>query len=264
MSSTGERPVATGFSTDALAGQVAMVTGGGSGIGAAAARGLAAAGAKVAVLDLDPATGGRVAGELDACFIAADVAEPGQTANAVAEVVRRYGRIDVLVNNAGITEFAALLDIGESHWDRIHAVNSRGLFFCLQAAAREMVARNGGSIVNVSSISARGYRLTSSAAYSSSKGSVLALTRTAALQLAEHNVRVNAICPGVTLTSILDEWRDSGEAAQSQWVEMLAGIPLGRPNLPEHIAALAVFLATDGASTITGQTFTVDGGILPS
>jgi NAD(P)-dependent dehydrogenase (short-subunit alcohol dehydrogenase family) len=264
MSSTAERVVATGFSADALSGQVAVVTGAGSGIGAATARGFAAAGAKVVVLDLDPAAGEQVAGELGADFLAADVAEPAQTANAVAEVIRRYGRLDVLVNNAGITEFAAVLHISESHWDKIHAVNSRGLFFCLQAAARQMAARDGGSIVNISSISARGYRLTSSAAYSSSKGSVLALTRTAALQLAQHNVRVNAICPGVTLTSILDEWRDSGEAAQAQWGEMLAGIPLGRPNLPEHIAALAVFLATDGASTITGQTFTVDGGILPS
>jgi NAD(P)-dependent dehydrogenase (short-subunit alcohol dehydrogenase family) len=243
---------------------VVLVTGAGSGIGAGISRCFAAAGADVIVVDRDVDGGAQISAEIGGTFLPADIAKIEEVTATLAKIRDTSGRLDVLVNNAGITEFADVLQITEEHWDRIHAVNSRGLFFTLQAAARLMVEQAGGAIVNISSISARGYRLTSSAAYSSSKGSVLALTRTAALQLAERNVRVNAICPGVTLTPILDEWRGSGEAARQQWSDMLAGIPLGRPNLAEHIGALAVFLATAGASTITGQTFTVDGDIIPS
>jgi len=261
---TGVPALNIGFSSEALAGKVAIVTGAGSGIGAGAARCMARAGASLVVVDVNGAAGQQIADQAGGVFIQADVSDLAQITEAVRQVADRFGQVDILVNNAGITEFTDVLDISEQHWDKIHAVNSRGLFFFLQAAGREMVARGGGSIVNISSISARGYSFTSSAAYSSSKGSVLALTRTAALQLARHNVRVNAICTGVTLTPILDQWRESTDAARQQWADMLAGIPLGRPNLPEHIGALAVFLATDGASTITGQSFTVDGGIMPS
>ena len=252
------------FSAEALAGKVAIVTGAGSGIGAGTARCLAKAGAAVVAVDLDRDAGSRVADDIGGTFVAADVSELTQITEAMRQVSDRFGRVDILVNNAGITEFTDLLDITEQHWDAIHEVNSRGSFFFLQAVARDMAGHGGGSIVNISSIAARGYRVTSSAAYSSSKGSILAFTRTAALQLACHNVRVNAICPGVTLTPILDKWRAAGEAARPQWADMLAAIPLRRPNLPEHIGALAVYLATDGANTITGQTFTVDGGLLPS
>jgi NAD(P)-dependent dehydrogenase (short-subunit alcohol dehydrogenase family) len=178
--STDTPALETGFSREALAGKVAIVTGAGSGIGAGAARCLALAGATLVAVDVNAAAGQQIADQAGGVFIRADVSHPGQITAAVRQVRDRFGQVDILVNNAGITEFADVLDISEEHWDKIHAVNSRGLFFFLQAAAREMLARGGGSIVNISSISARGYKLTSSAAYSSSKGSVLALTRTAA------------------------------------------------------------------------------------
>lgn len=246
-----------------LDGKVAIVTGGGSGIGQGVARSMSAAGATVVVVDIDPPTGEAVAQEVGGLFIRADVSSTADTRRVVATTLEHHGALDVLVNNAGITEFRDVLKIDERHWDRIHAVNSRGLFFLLQAAAKEMVSK-GGSIINMSSISARGYSMTSSAAYSSSKGSVLSLTRTAALQLAKYNIRVNAICPGITLTPILDEWRQASLEARDQWQRMLDGIPLGRPNTTAHLGALAVFLASPGAETITGQSFTVDGGIMPS
>jgi NAD(P)-dependent dehydrogenase (short-subunit alcohol dehydrogenase family) len=246
-----------------LLAKTAIVTGGAAGIGSAIARAMAEAGARVVIADVDDESGKRLANEIGAVYSHTDVSDTSQIASTVASTVQEFGSLDILVNNAGITRHVDLLDVTEDYWDRIHAVNSRGLFFFLQAAAAEMKKQGGGAIVNISSISALGYKLTSSVAYASSKGSVISITRTAAIQLAKYNIRVNAICPGVTLTSILDDWRASSQAAEATYQRMLGEIPLGRPILPEHIAALAVFLASPGAETLTAQTISVDGGLIP-
>ena len=171
--------------------------------------------------------------------------------------------------NAGVTRRAYIMDLTEEDWDRIHRVNAKGVFFCLQRAARQMIGQGGGRIINIASIAGRGYAGTSNAAYAASKGAVIALTKTAAQQLGPHNINVNAICPGVTHTPLGD--RNLVVRAQEQGVSIeealknhLAPIPLGRANEPEDIAALAVFLASPGARNITGQAYNVDGGLVPS
>jgi NAD(P)-dependent dehydrogenase (short-subunit alcohol dehydrogenase family) len=171
------------------------------------------------------------------------------------------------VNNAGVTRRAYIMDLTEEDWDRIHRVNAKGVFFCLQRVAREMIPRRQGVIINIASIAGKGYVGTSNAAYAASKGAVIGLTRIAALQLAQHNINVNAICPGVTRTALSDaNLRVRAEQEQVSFEEMArrrdAAIPIGRANDPEDIAAMAVFLASPGARNITGQSFNVDGGLI--
>jgi NAD(P)-dependent dehydrogenase (short-subunit alcohol dehydrogenase family) len=177
------------------------------------------------------------------------------------------GGIDVLVNNAGVTRRAYIMDLTEQDWDRIMRVNAKGVFFCLQRVAREMIPRRRGSIVNIASIAGKGYAGTSNAIYAASKGSVISLTRTAAQQLARHDINVNAICPGITVTALSEanvavRARDEGLPLEEMTRRRNAVIPLGRPNDPEDVAALAVFLASAAARNITGQSLNVDGGII--
>jgi NAD(P)-dependent dehydrogenase (short-subunit alcohol dehydrogenase family) len=180
----------------------------------------------------------------------------------------------VIVNNAGVTRYAPIMDLTEADWDRIHRVNAKGVFFCLQRAAQEMIRQNqvdgsGGRIINIASISGRGYAGASNAAYAASKGAVIALTKTAAQQLGRHNINVNAICPGVTRTELGARnaqlrAAERGITVAELQAEQERGIPLGRANQPEDIAAMAVFLASPGARNITGQAYNVDGGLVPS
>ena len=173
-----------------------------------------------------------------------------------------------MVNNAGVTKYLDIMDVEEEDWDRIHRVNAKGVFFCMQRAARELIDQGqGGRIINIASIAGKGYAGTSNAAYAASKGAVISMTHIAALQLGQYDINVNAICPGSTLTTMAaetmsDRSERSGQSMQELEEARDAKIPIGRPNDPEDIAALAVFLAGSGARNITGQAFNVDGGLV--
>ena len=252
--------------------RVAIVTGAGQGIGKATAIALARAGANVAAVDIDAATARATADAVaglgrKALAIETDVGDVAAIDRMVGRVMDTFGRIDVLVNNAGVTRRASLMDLTEADWERIMRVNGKGVFFCLQRVAREMIPRRSGVIVNIASIAGKGYAGTSNAIYAASKGAVIALTRIAALQLARHDINVNAICPGITVTALSEGNLRTRAGEEGVSVEEMARrrnavIPLGRPNDPEDIAALAVFLASPGARNITGQSFNVDGGVI--
>lgn len=258
-----------------LEGKIALVTGAGSGIGEGIALGLAEAGATVACADINRAAAEMAAEKVAAAQvpgmpITADCGDVGSINAMVDQCVTRFGRLDIIVNNAGVTRSAYIMDLNEADWDRIHRVNAKGVFFCLQAAARQMIAQGGGGrIINIASIAGRGFKDTSNAVYAASKGAVIALTKTAAQQLGKHAINVNSICPGVTFTAILDDLLETRAAEQGITVaEMRARIekpiPIGRGNTPADIAAMAVFLAGPGARNITGQSYNVDGGLVPS
>lgn len=255
--------------------KVVLVTGAGSGgIGEATVMAMAEAGAIVAAADINEqaaqATAAKAAEKgAKTLALAVDVCEVAQIDRMVQAVVDEYGRLDAIVNNAGITKHVYIMDLSEDDWDSMYRVNVRGVFFCLQRAARQMIPQGSGVIINIASIAGRGFIQTSNAAYSSGKGAVISLTKTAAQQLGRHNINVNAICPGVTHTAMVD--RLVNERVEQQGItkeaaiEQIAGtIPLRRLNGPEDIAAMAVFLASPGARNITGQAYNVDGGLVPS
>src|SRR5438874_1609147 len=259
--------------------KIVLVTGAGAGIGRATALAMAAEGATVAAADIDPAAAQRTAEAAAgnrgrAIAIEADCGDVASIEAMVTRTVAELGRLDVIVNNAGVTRYAYIMDLTEADWDRIHRVNAKGVFFCLQRAAREMMRQfdkdgGGGRIINIASISGRGYAGASNAAYAASKGAVIALTKMAAQQLGRHDINVNAICPGVTRTELGARNAVTRAAARGiSVVELQAEqereIPIRRANTPEDIAAMAVFLASPGARNITGQSYNVDGGLVPS
>jgi len=255
-----------------LAERVAIVTGAGNGIGNATALALARAGAHVVAADADSRAAKATADAIAALgrqslALDTDVGDVAAIDEMVSRVMATFGRIDILVNNAGVTRRAYIMDLTEADWDRITRVNAKGVFFCLQRVAREMIPRAGGVIINIASIAGKGYAGTSNAIYAASKGSVISLTRIAALQLARHNINVNAICPGTTVTALSEgnvaaRAREEGLSVEDMIRRRNAAIPLGRPNDPEDVAALAVFLSSPAARNITGQSINVDGGVI--
>jgi NAD(P)-dependent dehydrogenase (short-subunit alcohol dehydrogenase family) len=256
-----------------LANQVALVTGAGQGIGKASALALAAAGAHVVAADI----AGRKAEETAEAIMSlqrralpvqADVGDLRDIDRMVRQTLDEFGQIDILLNNAGVTRRADIMELTEEDWDRIHRVNAKGVFFCLQRVAREMIPRRSGRIVNIASIAGKGYEGTSNAAYAASKGAVISLTKTAAQQLGRHNINVNSVCPGVTRTALSEanlhiRAQQEGVTVEEMERRRADVIPLKRANDPEDIAAMVVFLASAGARNITGQCFNVDGGLIP-
>jgi 3-oxoacyl-[acyl-carrier protein] reductase len=247
-----------------LTGAVAIVTGAGRGIGAATALRLAADGAAVAVLDRIEdgtaatvsaivATGGRATG------VGCDVADAGQVAGAIDRVAAEFGRVDVLVNNAGVIRDNLLFTMSEQDWDTVIDVHLRGAFLCSVAAQRHMVARRAGRIVNLSSVAALGNP--GQANYATAKAAVQGLTRTLAHELGPHGITVNAIAPGFVATAMTDETAGRQGLDPDEFrASAAARIPLRRVGSPDDIAGVVAFLAGRDASYLTGQTIYVDGG----
>ena len=234
----------------------AIVTGGGSGIGRAAARRLSAGGARVAVLDLDADAAKRVAEDVGGAPFQVDVADARQVADAVAAAVAEVGPLRLVVNNAGTGGMARLHDYTAEEWDRLVRVNLHGIFHVLKFAAPAVLDAGGGAIVNTASIS--GTRpAAGEAPYAAAKAGVVALTATAALEYAPH-IRVNAVAPGAIATGMTAPLLDNFPDHKADWERRT---PLGRIGEPEDLADVIAFLCSDDARFITGQTIVVDGGM---
>jgi glucose 1-dehydrogenase len=251
-----------------FSGKTIIVTGAGNGIGRAIAGKFAEAGAHAVIADVDEAAGSAAAADLtqagfSARFVRCDVGAEADVAALIAAALEFGGSVDVLVNNAAILDSADFLDLAAEEFDRVLRVNLRGAFLAGQAAARQMVRQvkaggKPGSIVNLSSVNAV-FALPDHVAYSISKGGISQLTKVMALSLAKYNIRANAIGPGSIKTAMLQQVM-ADEAVRRR---ILSRTPLGRLGEAEEIAAVALFLASDAASYITGQTIYVDGGRLP-
>jgi NAD(P)-dependent dehydrogenase (short-subunit alcohol dehydrogenase family) len=237
-------------------GKVALVTGGGSGIGAECVRALAAEGAQVLVVDLNEEAAAEITAEVgEARAFAADVTDPAACVAMVAAALETFGRLDVAVNNAGIGP-AALVPTAEvpvEDWRRVLAANLDGVFYCMRAEIPALLQTGGGSIVNMASIHGVVGRV-GAAAYTASKHGVVGLTRSAALEYGRQGIRVNAVGPASTETPL------TREALERDREQIVANIPLGRVAVPADIAPLVVFLASDAAKFCTGGWYAADGG----
>ncbi|MFL5208188.1 MAG: SDR family NAD(P)-dependent oxidoreductase [Microvirga sp.] len=241
--------------------KVAVVTGAAQGIGLAIAERFAREGAKVAIGDINVEKGEAAAAKLGAgaLFHQADVGYRDQAEGLIARAVAAFGRLDILINNAGITHNADFLDLAEEDYDRVLRTNLKSVFLCGQAAARRMVAQGGGgTIINMASVNAR-LAIPNQVPYGASKGAINQLTRVMAVGLAPHRIRVNAIGPGTIMTDLA---RDSVLKNETATRMVMSRTPIGRFGEPDEVASVALFLASDDASYITGQTIYPDGGRL--
>ena len=239
-----------------LSGRVCIVTGGAQGIGEACIRRFAREGAQLVIADIDDARGAALASEFGGLYVHCDVGEKAQVDALVAQTMAAFGRIDVLVNNAGIFRAADFLDVTEADFDAVLRINLKGSFLVGQAVAREMAKAGRGSIVNMSSVNAV-LTIPTIASYNVSKGGINQLTRVMALALADKGVRVNAVAPGTIATELATKAVLTSEEARAR---ILSRTPMRRLGEPSEIADTVAYLASDAASYITGEIVVVDGG----
>ena len=239
-----------------LAGRVCIVTGGAQGIGEACCRRFARDGAKVVVADIDDTRGQALAAELGGLYVRCDVGDKSQVDALVAATVKAHGRIDVLVNNAGIFKAADFLEVTEADFDAVLRVNLKGAFLVGQAVAREMAKAGKGSIVNMSSVNGV-LTIPTIASYNVSKGGINQLTRVMALALADQGIRVNAVAPGTIATELAAKAVLTSEDAKAR---IMSRTPMRRLGEPAEVADVVAWLASDAASYVTGEIVVVDGG----
>jgi NAD(P)-dependent dehydrogenase (short-subunit alcohol dehydrogenase family) len=239
-----------------LAGRSCIVTGGAQGIGEACIRRFAREGAQLVIADIDDSRGAALAAELGALYVHCDVGDKAQVDAMVAQTMAAFGRIDVLVNNAGIFRAADFLDVTEADFDAVLRINLKGSFLVGQAVAREMAKVGKGSIVNMSSVNGT-LTIPTISSYNVSKGGINQLTRVMALALADKGIRVNAVAPGTIATELASKAVLTSEEAKAR---ILSRTPMKRLGQPSEIADTVAYLASDAASYITGEIVVVDGG----
>jgi NAD(P)-dependent dehydrogenase (short-subunit alcohol dehydrogenase family) len=249
-----------------LAGQIAIVTGGAHGIGRAIAQRFQKAGAQVCILDCDQAAGVAASRELTeehparaVAFHQVDLEQPAEISAAAEHIQHLFNHIDILINNAGVELDVPFAEMQPAIWDKVLAINLRAPFLLTKALA-PLFSPAGGVVINISSIHAS-HAFPDSTAYACSKAGLVALTRNLALELAPHNIRVNAICPGYIDTRLWEEYARQAPDAEALAAKTAALHPIGRRGVPGDIASAALFLATSGSAFITGTHLVVDGGL---
>jgi len=253
-----------------LQGQVAIVTGGSNGIGQGIALAFAEEGADVVIADVAEKEGKSVVSQIkqkgrDCFFVKTDVGNIGDVEAMVSAVSKEFGKIDILANVAGISKAGKIVDVSLNAWEEIMDINLKGVFLCCKVVGREMIKQKKGRIVNMSSIAGRNAER-GNVPYCATKSAVISITQGLALEMAEYNVNVNAICPGATNTRLMQQVFVErgpvlGLTAEKLKVKFESGIPLGRMGEPADIGKLACFLASEDSSYITGQCIVIDGGM---
>jgi NAD(P)-dependent dehydrogenase (short-subunit alcohol dehydrogenase family) len=249
-----------------LNGKVALVTGAASGIGRATALTFAREGAKLVVADMNEDGGQQTVHMItenggEATFVQVDVTSAAQIETMISTTVKTYGRLDCSFNNAGTegTTMVSTIDYKEEDWNRVLSINLTGVWLCMKYEITQMLKQGGGAIVNTASVAGLVGSRGAGSAYAASKHGVVGLTKTAALEYAKQNIRVNCVCPGVIRTPMMERMLTRTPELEQQYI---AAEPIGRLGMPEEIAESVVWLCSEAASFVTGHTMTVDGGMM--